>query len=89
MLTIEVREKVKNSTKDLKGEENLHKHAQAAILPTDAFKLQISAQKKAPRLGLVNILVQYVAQYPDTYNKNSIFEALFSVIGKQSISNES
>ena len=65
MLTIEVREKLKNSTKDLKGEENLHKHAQAAILPTDAFKLQISAQKKAPRLGLVNILVQYVAQYPD------------------------
>ena len=57
MLTIEVREKLKNSTKDLKGEENLHKHAQAAILPTDAFKLQISAQKKAPRLVLVNILV--------------------------------
>ena len=25
--------------------ENLHKHAHAAILPTDAFKLQISAQK--------------------------------------------
>ena len=58
MLTIEVREKLKNSTKDLKGEENLHKHAQAAILPTDAFKLQISAQKKAPRLVLVNILVE-------------------------------
>ena len=57
MLTIEVREKLKNSTKDLKGEENLHEHAQAAILPTDAFKLQISAQKKAPRLVLVNILV--------------------------------
>ena len=57
MLTIEVREKLKNSTKDLKGEENLHKHAQAAILPTDAFKLQISAQKKAPRLVLINILV--------------------------------
>ena len=42
---IEIREKLKNSTKDLKGPENLHKHAQAAILPTDAFKLQISAQK--------------------------------------------
>ena len=27
-------------------------------------------------------------QYPDNYNKNSIFEAPFSVIGKQSISNE-
>ena len=43
---IEVREKLKYSTSDLKGAENLHKHAQAAILPTDAFKLQISAQKK-------------------------------------------
>ena len=43
---IKVREKVKKSTNDLKGAENLHKHAQAAILPTDAFKLQISAQKK-------------------------------------------
>ena len=41
---IEVREKL---NKDLKGAENLHKHAQAAILPTDAFKLQISAQKGA------------------------------------------
>ena len=28
-------------------------------------------------------------QYPDTENKNSIFEAPFSVIGKASISNES
>ena len=43
---IEIREKRKNSTKDLKGAENLHKHAQAAILPSDAFKLQISAQKR-------------------------------------------
>ena len=43
---IEVREKLKNLTKDWKGAKNLHKHAQAAILPTDAFKLQISAQKK-------------------------------------------
>ena len=49
---IEVREKPKNinSTKDLKGVENLHKHAQAAILPTDAFNLQISAQRR--RLAL-------------------------------------
>ena len=54
---IEVREKLKNSTNDLKGAENLQKHAQAAILPTDTFKLQISAEKKAPRLVLVNILV--------------------------------
>ena len=56
---IEVRGKLKNinSTKDLKGAENLHKHAQAAILPTDAFNLKISAQKKAPRLVLVNIVV--------------------------------
>ena len=51
---IEVREKL---NKDLKRAENLHKHAQAAILPTDVFKLQISALKKAPRLVLVNILV--------------------------------
>ena len=54
---IELREKLKNSTKDLKGAENLHKHVQAAILPTDAFKLQISLQKKAPRLVFVNILL--------------------------------
>ena len=47
---IEVREKLKNSTNDLKGAENLHKHAQAGILSTDAFKLQISAQKR--RLAL-------------------------------------
>ena len=47
---IKVREKVKKSTNDLKGAENLHKHAQAAILPTDAFKLQISAHKR--RLAL-------------------------------------
>ena len=44
---IEVMEKLKNSTKDLKGAENVHKHSQAAILPTDTFKLQISAQKGA------------------------------------------
>ena len=49
-LMTEIREKLKNSTKDLKGPENLHKHAQAAILPTDVFKLQISAQKR--RLAL-------------------------------------
>ena len=47
---IVVREKLKNSTNDLKDAENLQKHAQAAILPTDAFKLQISAQKR--RLAL-------------------------------------
>ena len=28
-------------------------------------------------------------QYPDTYNKKSIFEAPFSVLGKRSTSNES
>ena len=28
-------------------------------------------------------------RYPDTWNKNSIFEAPFSVLGKRSISNES
>ena len=28
-------------------------------------------------------------QYPDTWNKNSIFEAPFTVLGKRSISNES
>ena len=30
-----------------KRAENLHKHSQAAILPTDAFELQIYAQKKS------------------------------------------
>ena len=54
---IEEREKLKYSTNNLKGAENLQKHAQAAILSTDAFKLQISAEKKAPRLLLVNILL--------------------------------
>ena len=46
------KKKCKNTTKDLKGPENLHKHAQAAIIPTnaDAFKLQIYAQKR--RLAL-------------------------------------
>ena len=42
--------KTQNSTNDLKGAENLHRHAQAGILSTDAFKLQISAQKR--RLAL-------------------------------------
>ena len=49
-LMIEIREKLKKSTTDLTDSENLHKHAQAAILPTDAFKLQISAQRR--RLAL-------------------------------------
>ena len=40
-------------------------------------------------IRMLNPLVQYVAQYPDTWNKNSIFEAPFSVLGKRSISNES
>ena len=57
LMMIEIREKLKNSTKYLAGAEHLHKHAQAAILPIHAFKLQISAHKKVPRLVLVNILV--------------------------------
>ena len=40
-----------------KRAENLHKHAHAEILQTDAFTLQISSQKKAPRLVLVKIPV--------------------------------
>ena len=37
----------------------------------------------------IRITVQYVAQYPDTWNKNSIFELPFLVLGKRSILNES
>ena len=44
---IEIRE-LKNS----KRAENLHKHSQAAILPTDAFELQIYAHKKTRLLVL-------------------------------------
>ena len=41
-------EKLKTSAQQrTKRGENFHKHAGAAILPTDAFKLQISAQKGA------------------------------------------
>ena len=46
--------KLKKSTKDLKGAEKLHKHADAAIIPTDAFKLQILL-KKGPLPFVVNI----------------------------------
>ena len=55
---IEIRE-LKNgkSQQRTKRAGNLHKHSCAAILSTDAFKLQISAQKKAPLLVLVNIPV--------------------------------
>ena len=39
-------QKKNNSTKDLKGAEKLHKHAQAATLPTDPFNLQIFLHKE-------------------------------------------
>ena len=55
-LLIEITEKLKSQQRT-KRAKNLRKRARAAILPTNAFKLQISAQKKAPRLVLVNILV--------------------------------
>ena len=43
---LKLREKLK-SQQMTKRAEDLHKHAHAAILPTDAFKPQISAQKYA------------------------------------------
>ena len=42
-LMIEIREKLKSQQRT-KRAENLQKHKNAAILSTDAFKLQISAQ---------------------------------------------
>ena len=42
-LMIEIREKLK-SQKRAKQAENLQKHTHAAILSTNAFKLQLSAQ---------------------------------------------
>ena len=55
---IQIRElKNSESQQRTKRAENFHKHSQAAILPTDAFKPQISAQKKAPLLLLLNIPV--------------------------------
>ena len=48
-LTIEIRGKLKSQQRT-KRAEKLHKDAQPVIVPTDAFKLQISAQNKAPRL---------------------------------------
>ena len=49
VLMIEIRRKLKSQQRN-KRAEKLHKHAHTAILPTDAFKLQISVQNKAPRL---------------------------------------
>ena len=48
VLMIEIRE-LKNSKSQQRSKcaENLHKHLHAAILSTNAFKLQSSAQKKA------------------------------------------
>ena len=46
---IEIRGKLKSQQRT-KRAEKLHKDAQPVIVPTDAFKLQISAQNKAPRL---------------------------------------
>ena len=45
---IEIKEKLKR-LQWTKRAENLHNHVHAAILPTDAFKLQISAQKDVLR----------------------------------------
>ena len=49
VLMIEIRGKLKSQQRN-KRAEKLHKHAHTTILPTDAVKLQISAQNKAPRL---------------------------------------
>ena len=49
-LLIEIREKLKSQQKT-KRAKNLRKHANATILPTNAFKLQISAQKSTPLIS--------------------------------------
>ena len=45
VLMMEIRGKLKSQQRN-KRAEKLHKHAHTAILPTDTFKLQISAQKR-------------------------------------------
>ena len=56
VLMIEIRGKLKSQQRN-KHAEKLHKHAHTAILPTDTFKLQISAQKRRLASVLVNIPV--------------------------------
>ena len=56
VLMIEIRGKLKSQQRN-KRAEKLHKHAHTAILPTDAFKLQISEQKRRLASVLVNIPV--------------------------------
>ena len=56
VLMIEIRGKLKSQQRN-KRAEKLHKHAHTAILPTDTFKLQISAQKRRLASVLVNIPV--------------------------------
>ena len=41
---IEIKEELKSQQRTRRA-ENLHNHAHSAILPTDALKLQISAQR--------------------------------------------
>ena len=56
VLMIMIRGKLKSQQRN-KSAEKLHKHAHTAILPTDTFKLQISAQKRRLASVLVNIPV--------------------------------
>ena len=56
VLMIMIRGKLKSQQRN-KRAEKLHKHAHTAILPTDTFKLQISAQKRRLASVLVNIPV--------------------------------
>jgi len=69
---IEIRElKNSESQQRTKRAENFHKHSQAAILPTDAFKPQISAQKK----GASSCAVKHSC----TSSKKKVLKAFFDI----------
>ena len=77
VLLIETREKRKSQQKTAKRAENLHKHAHAAILLTDAFKLQISGYDIKPSMPTVTVRQQHRnnmgANSPPVYWKRAMY----------------
>ena len=80
-LLIETGEKRKSQQRTAKRAENSHKHAHAAILLTDAFKLQISGYAIKPSMPTVTVRQQHRnnmgANSPPVYWKR----AMYSVCG--------
>ena len=70
VLMIMIRGKLKSQQRN-KRAEKLHKHAHTAILPTDTFKLQISAQKR--RLALC------AGKHSSTSSKKYVLKAFFDI----------